>query len=70
MHLLELEQVSCVLPSLDAGGKNIEKWRRRTRDLMWDFQENLKEKVNDLIEEITEVTPFDSAREWIFPSRS
>ena len=36
--------------------KDIERWGRKTKDLVWDFQENLKENVNDLIEEITEVT--------------
>jgi gas vesicle protein len=36
--------------------KDIERWGRKTKDLMWDFQENLKENLTDLIEEITEVT--------------
>ena len=36
--------------------KDIERLGRRTKDMIWNFQENLKENVNDLIEEITEVT--------------
>ena len=32
--------------------KEIERLGRRTKDLAWDFQENLKENVNDLIEEV------------------
>ena len=34
--------------------KDIEKWGRKTKDLAWDLQENLKENTTDFIEDLSE----------------
>ena len=36
--------------------KDLERLGRRTKDLVWDFQEGIKENLDDLIEDVTEVT--------------
>jgi len=36
--------------------KDLERLGRRTKDLVWDFQESIKESLDDLIEEVAEVT--------------
>lgn len=36
--------------------KGLERLGRRTKDLVWDFQEGIKESLDDLIEDVTEVT--------------
>jgi gas vesicle protein len=36
--------------------KDLERFGRRTKDLVWDFQESIKESLDDLIEDVAEVT--------------
>jgi len=36
--------------------KDLERMGRRTKDLVWDFQESLRESLDDLIEDVAEVT--------------
>jgi len=36
--------------------KDLERLGRKTKDLVWDFQENLRESLDDLIEDAAEVT--------------
>ncbi len=36
--------------------REIEKWGRKTKDLAWDLQENLKENTNDFIEDLSKKT--------------
>ena len=36
--------------------KDIERLGRRTKDVLWDFQENFRENVDDFVDEVTEIT--------------